>query len=142
MRIGVSIHLTTERKSSGIPKIGVDPPPSGDIKYMLMLRNVLIVFFLLLATTHPSFGSVDALHSHTQDCTEQQAHSEHAHSMRGDERGQDCGTVAIGHCVSGFFAPTGVGSDLIFSESTLSFHTIHQTVIGLNLEADIPPPRF
>lgn len=107
-----------------------------------MLRNALIAFFLLLATTHPSFGAVDALHSHTQDGTEQRAHSEHAHSMRGDERGQDCGTVAIGHCVSGFFAPTGVGSDIIFSESTLSFHTIHQTVIGLNLEADIPPPRF
>ena len=109
---------------------------------MPMLRNALIVFFLLLSATNPSFGGVDALHSHTQDGAEQQAYSEQVHSVRGDERGQDCGTVAIGHCVSGFFAPVGVGCELVFSESTASFHTMQPTVIGRILEADIPPPRF
>ena len=106
-----------------------------------MLKNALITCFLLLATTHPSFGQAEVFHSHFQDCTEQLTQTEKTPGIHGDDMSVECGTYAMGHCVTGFFAPGGDGCGLVFSQSNSSFDMTMQSVTGLIPEADLPPTR-
>lgn len=100
-----------------------------------------MVFFLLLAATTPSFGHADAFHPHSPEGVYQPDHNEYSGGKRDNDGMLDCATVVIGHCFSGFFLSRGVDFELILAQSAPPFEFVHQTVTGLCIEADLPPPR-
>lgn len=119
----------------------IDLPPNGDFISRSMLRNALLFFVLLVAATYSSFGHADAFHPHSPEGVYQPDHRGFLGGKRSNDDMLDCATLSIGHCFSGFFVSGGVDFELILTQSAPSYELAHQTVTGLCVEADLPPPR-